>query len=408
MFRALLVGLGSMCLIALVVVGLRQIDLSALSAAFASEAKETSPILTQADGDARYVQPGQLDGQIGSLRQALETERDRRQTIADEAAQLRLAQQGLQRELAALRQELTALPKAAAVQPAPAALSPAPLRVDTALQSRVDALEGELRAAQRVIQSQEGLQATLGQQLRQLSGQFAAAAQKLDSTDGAQAEILQTVRVLQTDLKSLQAQLNALTQPTLAVAPPAQADPAVAAPAPPAILERSPGWLVSLHPTTGHAGEHKESPLLGRMVLEKYPFSTGDHLSQFPVSDNMTYRGQGHLSIPSDGTYVFSVSANGRDVRFRQEPAVCAVKVTLGDELLFNLPRFGVNQGMERVFTQSITLKRGEYDLSTSHYCARRNFSEFEKVSFDFRVLYPGGLNPEPIPAGDLYYKMTQ
>jgi hypothetical protein len=177
MFRALLVGLGSMCVIALMVIGLRQVDLSGWSA----QEEVTSPILTQADGDARYLRPTQLNAELAAMRQALSAERQRREAVAAQAEELRSA-------LADLQRAFGNKPVAPAGQPVPQD------GLDSALLDRIAALE---RLQQQNAEQQRQAQASLSQRLAQAEHMLAA----LGDQETPDSDLGDKLRAVELDLQ---------------------------------------------------------------------------------------------------------------------------------------------------------------------------------------------------------------
>lgn len=44
---------------------------------------------------------------------------------------------------------------------------------------------------------------------------------------------------------------------------------------------------------------------LGRIVSEQYPFNLTEYLKTYDVKNNVTYKGEGWISIPESGEYTF-------------------------------------------------------------------------------------------------------
>lgn len=147
MFRALVIGLGSLSLIALLVVGARLIDLGPASeriVQFFGGGENLSPILRQADADTQYVRQEHLTSILLDLRAAIATEEGQREELAAQLRELQAQQDRIADVLAGRDAVEAPLP----TQPEFTALSPASPEQSEALadqKTRLDALQKQVQ-----------------------------------------------------------------------------------------------------------------------------------------------------------------------------------------------------------------------------------------------------------------------
>jgi ABC-type transporter Mla subunit MlaD len=150
MFRALVIGLGSLSLIALLVVGLRQIDPGAASeriARFFTGGEPASPILRQAEADAQYVRQEDLTAMLSELRDAIAREEDQREELAAQLRSLQAQQARIADALADLDAGEASVPtQAELTAPAPASPARSDARAASLAEqeTRLDALQDEV------------------------------------------------------------------------------------------------------------------------------------------------------------------------------------------------------------------------------------------------------------------------
>lgn len=395
MFRALLVGLGSMCLIALVVIGLRQIDVPRTTAGIGAlfRGEERSPLLRQAEADAQYVRQDALAG-LATRLQAVEAE-------VSVLGALNAHQAQTDRTIDALRAQLRQLEALALDRPAPRAV--ATPSNDPGVAARIDALESRISTLDAALRQRDDTIVAIQRELQRLTREVAAIVPGDPMLRRDQQGLAVQITDVQSALRQMQGRLDALTTPTLAA--PAASVSAVSGTQPPSILARTPGWLVALHPAEGRPPNVEESPLRARIPFDAYDFTMGDHRGEFPGDTNMAYRGAGHLAIERAGPHVFVMEVADDGIGGHKYTAYCVLELQVDGQTVFDVSALKIQTGEQFTFTGEAMLPRGEVDLQAHHYCHHGITKGVAQIAFDLKVLAPGASRPQPLGGDMLYYK---
>ncbi len=231
------------------------------------------------------------------------------------------------------------------------------------------------------------------------------AAFSADAQTSIQARLETVIQMLEAqnaEISDLKARIEALEQgPSTSNVPNTSEDDVVVA----TDEERRPGWVVELISTQGRADQRKMGGPLGRMVIDAYPFKMTDYIETFQVANNATHRGEGWISIPRDGEYSFVLYLS------QAQTGTCYHSMSIGGVPVF--PEQAVNvkvNNPDLVFSKSVELGAGDYELSTEYYCTYWNTALDRTripVTVDLRLLMPNANTPVTIPREMIYHRVV-
>lgn len=131
------------------------------------------------------------------------------------------------------------------------------------------------------------------------------------------------------------------------------------------IEERRPGWGVDLITTSGPSHQRQFGGPLGRIVSEQYPFNLTEYLKTYDVKNNVTYKGEGWISIPESGEYTFILHAS------RPHSGNCFHSMSIAGVELFPPQVVKFDAGaLDKVLSKLVDMGAGDFEYTTEYYCS--------------------------------------